>query len=168
MQVTFFQNVGLVVLRFSSTTSGRLCKRCIDSTFVRASAISFFFGWWGVISFFFTLFTLPLNVVTWLRSTSLPAPPPDVVSPQGYGAAPSSGGSGADVLAIIALVLGGIALLITGGITLLGIGMIVAPVHANDAHSGASCIAITSLVCGLPGLLGVAAGVLRLVRRRRG
>jgi hypothetical protein len=36
------------------------------------SLISFFFGWWGVISFFWTLITLPMNVITYIGALSLP------------------------------------------------------------------------------------------------
>jgi hypothetical protein len=71
-QVTFHQNVGIVFIRFPSSISGQLCRACIDANFFKMSLISFFFGWWGVISFFWTLVTLPMNVITWLGCLSLP------------------------------------------------------------------------------------------------
>ncbi len=70
--VSFHQNVGLVILRFPSSIKGELCRGCIDKYFWRMSLISFFFGWWGFISFFWTLFTLPMNVITYLGALSVP------------------------------------------------------------------------------------------------
>jgi hypothetical protein len=70
-QVTFMQNVGLLVIRFPKTVSGRLCKRCISSCFWSMTAISFFFGWWGVISFFYTLVSIPTNIVNYVGALGL-------------------------------------------------------------------------------------------------
>lgn len=175
MQATFFQNIGAVVIRFTRTESGLLCKRCIDECFVRMSVISFFLGWWGVISFFVTLFTLPLNVVTWLRALSLPppdAPPPSALGPSSpvdpyapTAASPTRSGSGSNPLAIAGIALGGLALLVTLGIALVGVGMILAPHHADDPKSGMICIATTTLLCGLPGAIGLIAGVFGLRKR---
>jgi hypothetical protein len=72
-QVTLMQNIGLVVLRFPKTLSGLLCKQCIHSNFWRYTLITFFFGWWGVISFFYTLIALPTNVVNYIGSRRLPS-----------------------------------------------------------------------------------------------
>lgn len=69
--VTFHQNVGLLILRFPSSVKGHLCGGCIDQYFWRMSVISLLFGWWGVISFFYTLVTLPMNVLTYLGAASL-------------------------------------------------------------------------------------------------
>jgi hypothetical protein len=209
MNVTFFQNVGVLIMRFTRTVTGFLCKKCIDESFVRTSLISFFFGWWGVVSFFVTLFTLPLNVVTWLRSLSLPAPDPAVrptgqwvsagmtpspafdegagyrnaaahspaVAPNAFAdpfgqppqvaPAKSNEGKGVDMLAIAAMVLGVIAVVATVLTCLLGIGMIAAPIDDKSVQSGIFCIVSSSLVCGLPGLLGLAAGGYRLWARQQ-
>ena len=70
--VTFRQNIGLLIARFPSSISGSLCRRCIDKNFWQMSLISFFLGWWGILSFFYTLVTLPMNVVTYLGCLSLP------------------------------------------------------------------------------------------------
>jgi len=70
--VSFHQNVGLIVLRFPSSIKGELCRARIDRYFWKMSLISLFFGWWGVISFVWTLVTLPMNVVTCLGALSLP------------------------------------------------------------------------------------------------
>jgi hypothetical protein len=164
MRVTLFQNVGAVILRFTSTVSGMLCKRCIDACTVRMSAISFFFGWWGVISFFVNAVTLPLNVVTWLRSLSLPAAPAAPLDPYAPASAPAAR-SGADVLALVSLALGAVAILVTLLFAMLGVGMMVAPNHPEDVQSGMICMVTSALICGLPGAIGLGAGIFRLRRR---
>lgn len=169
MRASLFQNVGVVVMRFSQTVSGMLCKRCIDECFLRMSAISFFFGWWGVISCIFTAITLPMNLVTWLRSLSLPAasepvaPYPDPYAPTAV--APARRGT--DVLAIIALGIGVVGVLVTGLIGLIGIGMVVSPHRPDDPKSGVMCMLMTAVICGLPGMLGLGAGIFRLRRKDR-
>jgi hypothetical protein len=70
--VTIWQNVGALVMRFHKKVSGNLCRNCIDKYFWEYTLITFFFGWWGVISFFFTLFILPSNLITFLGSRKLP------------------------------------------------------------------------------------------------
>ncbi len=70
--VTIWQNIGALVLRFHKKVSGNLCRNCIDKYFWEYTLITFFFGWWGIISFFFTLFILPSNVITFIGSRKLP------------------------------------------------------------------------------------------------
>ncbi len=71
-QVTLMQNVGVVIMRFPRTIRGRLCKACISKYFWEMTTITFFFGWWGVISFFYTLYSIPQNIAVYLGSRSLP------------------------------------------------------------------------------------------------
>jgi len=66
------QNVGVIVMRFPKTVRGMLCKRCISSCFWRMTTITFFFGWWSVLSFFHSLVAIPANIGTFLASRSLP------------------------------------------------------------------------------------------------
>lgn len=70
--VKFMQNIGLLIIRFPSSIQGFLCKRCISQYFWKMTAISFFFGWWGVISFFYTLVTIPMNIATFVGARDLP------------------------------------------------------------------------------------------------
>jgi hypothetical protein len=70
--VTFMQNIGLLILRLPRTVKGYLCKRCISEYFWKMTTITFFLGWWGVISFFYTLVSIPLNIVNYLGALSLP------------------------------------------------------------------------------------------------
>ena len=71
--VTLMQNIGLLVVRFPKTVSGLLCKQCISSTFWSYTLITLFLGWWGVISFFYTLVAIPRNVVNYISSRGLPS-----------------------------------------------------------------------------------------------
>lgn len=70
--VTFRQNIGLVVMRLPKTVHGNLCRGCIGKYFWETTLISSFFGWWGVISFFYTAVTIPMNIVEFLGARSLP------------------------------------------------------------------------------------------------
>jgi hypothetical protein len=69
------QNIGVIVLRFSKTVSGQLCRTCVDEHFWSMTLITLFFGWWGVISFFYTVIALPMNVISYARSRTLPRSP---------------------------------------------------------------------------------------------
>ncbi len=71
----FIQNIGVVVAWFHKTVRGELCRTCIDKYFWEYTLISFFFGWWGIISFFVTCVTIPVNIINYLTSLSLPAIP---------------------------------------------------------------------------------------------
>jgi hypothetical protein len=71
-QVTFHQNIGALIMRFPKTVSGQLCRDCIGKYFRDYTLTSLFLGWWGIISFFYTLVTIPMNVVTYLKARDLP------------------------------------------------------------------------------------------------
>ena len=65
------QNIGVLIMRFPKTVQGFLCKRCISKYFWNMTLVSFFFGWWGLISFFYTLFSIPQNIVVFLGTRDL-------------------------------------------------------------------------------------------------
>jgi hypothetical protein len=71
-QVTFMQNIGALIIRFPKTIRGELCKRCISKYFWEMTTITFFFGWWGIISFFYTLVSIPQNIAQFLGARDLP------------------------------------------------------------------------------------------------
>ncbi len=77
---SFMQNIGAIVLRFPRTISGNLCKHCIDKYFFRFTGVTMLLGWWGVISFFYSCFAVPANVINWVGSFGMRAPPEDVDS----------------------------------------------------------------------------------------
>jgi hypothetical protein len=79
-QVTLMQNIGVLVIRFPKTLSGHLCKFCIDHNFFKMTLITGFLGWWGVISFFYTLVSLPVNFVARLKAIGMESPREDAGS----------------------------------------------------------------------------------------
>lgn len=70
--VSFSQNIGLLILRIPKTIRGELCGRCIRKYFWEYTLISSFLGWWGVISFFYTAVTIPMNIVTFIGAHGVP------------------------------------------------------------------------------------------------
>jgi hypothetical protein len=71
-RVSFSSNIGLIVARIPRTIDGNLCRRCISSYFWKFTGTSALFGWWGVISFFYTCVTIPMNIVTFLGARDVP------------------------------------------------------------------------------------------------
>jgi hypothetical protein len=61
--VRFRQNIGALVVRFSKSVDGNLCKDCIGRYFWSFTVVTLLFGWWGVISFFMTPFIILNNVL---------------------------------------------------------------------------------------------------------
>jgi len=72
--VALYQNIGLLVFRLQKSVKGNLCKACIRKYFWQFTTTTFFLGWWGIISFFMTLFILPNNLIRYLSSLGLPEP----------------------------------------------------------------------------------------------
>jgi hypothetical protein len=72
--VALYQNIGLIVMRLHKSVEGNLCRACIRKYFWQFTTITLFLGWWGVISFFMTLFILPNNLIRYLSSLGLPGP----------------------------------------------------------------------------------------------
>lgn len=64
--VTFNQNIGLLVIRFPSVVQGHLCKRCVHHYFWRMTGVSLVLGWWGIISFITNIIFIAGNVGTYL------------------------------------------------------------------------------------------------------
>jgi hypothetical protein len=80
--VHYRQNVGLVHIRFVTSYKGDFCKRCNRRFFRKATLWNFFCGWWGVVSFFATIYYLIDNTLTCIRTITLPLPPPGAAPPQ--------------------------------------------------------------------------------------
>lgn len=70
-QVEFNQNVGYVFARSYSSIKGRLCKDCINKEFRKRTLITFFFGWWGTISFFVTPVYLIGNLFNYIPTIGM-------------------------------------------------------------------------------------------------
>jgi hypothetical protein len=71
MNVTFRQNVGAVVVRFSKELKGDLCAPCIRSTFWSCTLLTLVVGWWGMISFVVTPIFLIGNLVNLASASRL-------------------------------------------------------------------------------------------------
>ncbi len=69
--VEFYQNIGVVVLRFSKSVKGDLCKPCINQSFWSLTLVTLALGWWGVISFFVTPIFLIQNTARFLATIGM-------------------------------------------------------------------------------------------------
>lgn len=59
--VSFYQNIGALVVRFPKTIDGNLCKSCIHKHFWQMQMTTLVLGWWGTISLIVTPFFLLNN-----------------------------------------------------------------------------------------------------------
>lgn len=89
--VEFHQNIGALIMRFSKSVRGDLCKSCIHRYFWELTSINLFLGWWGIISFFVNIAFIINNVVRYLSCLTM-AP-----VEQGTGAGATYGGYGGGV-----------------------------------------------------------------------
>lgn len=71
--VSFNRHVGAVILMFHRSVKGHFCRPCISKIFWSWTPLTFFLGWWGMISFFVTPIVLINNLVTYIRSFGMPA-----------------------------------------------------------------------------------------------
>src|SRR4029077_21272196 len=60
--VEFHQNIGALVMRFSKSIKGNLCKRCIHRYFWQFTGINLVLGWWGLISFVMNIVFIGNNI----------------------------------------------------------------------------------------------------------
>jgi hypothetical protein len=90
--VEFYQNIGVLIMRFSKTVRGELCKSCIHRYFWELTSINMFLGWWGIISFFVNIAFIINNVARYLSCLNM-AP---VEQGSGAGAALGSYSGGVD------------------------------------------------------------------------
>lgn len=79
--VEYYQNIGVLIMRFSKKVKGHLCKVCSNKFFWSFTGTTLFLGWWGVISFFVTLFILPNNIIRYLGTLGLESPDPTTPPP---------------------------------------------------------------------------------------
>jgi hypothetical protein len=80
--VDFYQNIGMLVMRQHREVKGNLCKDCINSNFWKMTGTTLVLGWWGTISFVFTLFILPNNIIRYLGTLGMPPVPAGAMKPQ--------------------------------------------------------------------------------------
>lgn len=80
--VAFYQNIGALILRFTTSVEGNLCKSCIHKHFWSTTTITALAGWWGIISFIMTPFILLNNIIRYLFCLGMPAAPNTAMRPQ--------------------------------------------------------------------------------------
>lgn len=69
-QVSFKQNIGMLLMRKEKSMSGRLCHDCASKTFWSYTLTTLFLGWWGTISFVLTPVYIFMNVSQFVRARS--------------------------------------------------------------------------------------------------
>lgn len=79
--VAFYQNIGCVVIRFTRSIQGNLCKSCIHKNFWSFTLINLALGWWGVISFIVTPFLILNNVFRYIFCLGMAAVPENATPP---------------------------------------------------------------------------------------
>jgi hypothetical protein len=97
-EVTFYQNIGALIVRFSSTAEGHMCKSCIHKHFWSMTGVSLLLGWWGVISFLLNPFLILNNVIHYLGCLGMKAPAQSAARGEGAEDArrPTPGAAAAD------------------------------------------------------------------------
>ena len=80
-KTAFYQNIGALVMRFSRSIEGNLCKSCIHQNFWKMTLTTLFLGWWGMISLIVTPFFLLNNVIRYLMALPMPPVPQDASIP---------------------------------------------------------------------------------------
>jgi len=79
--VSFHQNIGALVMRFSKSVNGNLCKSCIHKHFWSMTGITFVAGWWGTISLIITPFILLNNMGRYVFCLPMAGVPHDATAP---------------------------------------------------------------------------------------
>ena len=144
-QVHLMQNIGVIVIRFPKTINGHLCKFCIDQNFFKMTAITMLFGWWGMISFVYSVISIPVNIFNWVGSIGMGEPPED---------AASIGDRRTRALVMILL---GVALgLVAAGFVVLGLGIIFTD---PDVEAGIEAALVGLIPAGLPALFLLIFGI---------
>lgn len=80
--VSFHQNIGVLVMRFSKSISGNLCKSCIHNNFWSMTGTTAVLGWWGLISLIVTPFFLLNNIGRYAFCLSMQPVPPGAKPPE--------------------------------------------------------------------------------------
>lgn len=80
--VAFYQNIGALVMRFTSSVEGNLCKSCIHHHFWKCTGTNLVLGWWGIISFIVTPFFILNNIVRYLLCLGMEPVPPGATPPE--------------------------------------------------------------------------------------
>jgi hypothetical protein len=79
--VAFHQNIGLLVMRFSKSVEGDLCKSCVHKYFWQLTGTNLVLGWWGIISFVLNTFFILNNVGRYIFCLGMEPVPPGATQP---------------------------------------------------------------------------------------
>ena len=71
--VAFYQNIGAIMMRYSSRIEGNLCKACIHKHFWKFTLVNLTLGWWGTISLIVTPFFLLNNLARYMVCLFMPS-----------------------------------------------------------------------------------------------
>lgn len=81
-KVAFHQNIGALVVRFSKSCKGNLCKRCIHEKFWSMTGVTLGIGWFGTISIILGPIFVIMNTCQYLAALGMPGVPADAKRPQ--------------------------------------------------------------------------------------
>lgn len=80
--VAFYQNIGLLFMRFMSSEEGYFCKPCIHGTFWSYFAVNMTLGWWGIISLIVNPFLILNNLFRYVLCLGMASPDPMARPPE--------------------------------------------------------------------------------------
>jgi hypothetical protein len=80
--VAFYQNIGALVMRFSKSIEGNLCKSCIHKHFWTMTPITLLIGWLGTISVIIAPFLVLNNIFRYLFCLTMSPVPAGAVAPR--------------------------------------------------------------------------------------
>ena len=78
----YYQNIGALVMRFSQSMQGELCKSCQHKFFWRYTLVNLTVGWWGMISLIVTPFFVLNNVYRYLAALGMDPVPLGATVPE--------------------------------------------------------------------------------------
>ncbi|MDX1964010.1 MAG: hypothetical protein SFX18_12720 [Pirellulales bacterium] len=79
--VAFYQNIGALIMRFTKSIEGNLCKSCIHKQYWSLTGTTAILGWWGMISLVVTPFLLLNNTVRYLFCLTMEPVGPGALAP---------------------------------------------------------------------------------------
>ena len=74
-QTTFYQNIGMLVMRRMKTLNAVMCKACVHQNFWKMTSITLLVGWLGTISVIIAPFLVLANIFTYVTRLGMPAAP---------------------------------------------------------------------------------------------
>jgi hypothetical protein len=80
--VAFYQNIGALVVRFSKSIEGNLCKSCIHKYFWEFTGTNLVLGWWGMISLILNPFFILNNTGRYIFCLGMKPVPEGATKPK--------------------------------------------------------------------------------------